>query len=669
MTATATSLTHRDASDSTPYRVVQRVILPLESDSDSIPLYVDAGASGSAVRRTDTESLWRGEGGAQVDGGRQSESVRSSDFRGRFSTQVRPSDRLSFATYFNAFPASYWRRWTTVESVRLQVATSGSGTLIVYRSNAKGAQQRVDSVSINGNQEHVFDLTLKPFGDGGWYWFEIVGGPEGATLQHANWAVANPTGKRGRTSVAITTFNRPDFCLRTIQSVAEAGTVRDVLDELIIIDQGSQNVSDEPGFDEVAAEMGAQLRIIRQGNIGGSGGFSRGMYETVQAGKSDYVILLDDDIVLEPESVTRLVAFADFARQPTIVGGHMFDMYNRSVLHTFGETVNPWRFQPTLPSTEMQMAHDFAHSNLRATPWLHRRADVDYNGWWMSLIPTTVIREIGLSLPVFIKWDDTEYGLRASKAGFPTVSLPGAAVWHISWADKDDLVGWQAYFHERNRLVAALLHSLYDRGGRVIRESTYMDVKHLISMQYYSEHGRLQALRDIFKGPELLHEIIGQRLGEIRALTAEYADAQIKPDVDDFPAPRRQKPRNKGRGVQMPARIMLAPWAAKTVLRQTLFPVKEEAKSNPQTLIPHQDARWWRLSQYDSAIVSNAEGTGASWHKRDPRKVRTMLAEALELHRRLLVEWPKLRKRYQEAAPHLVSFEAWEETFRRNPAK
>ncbi len=55
------------------------------------------------------------------------------------------------------------------------------------------------------------------------------------------------------------------------------------------------------------------------------------------------------------------------------------------------------------------------HHNLRNTPWLHRRVDVDYNGWWMCLIPTAVIKEIGLSLPLFLKWDDAEYGLRANR--------------------------------------------------------------------------------------------------------------------------------------------------------------------------------------------------------------------------------------------------------------
>ncbi|GAA1628681.1 glycosyltransferase [Georgenia ruanii] len=643
--------------------MVQRVILPLEADSDSVPLYVDAGATFLDSRR---DAAGAGEGGALAGQAGRAEAVQSSDFRGRFSTMVRPSARVSFATYFNAFPASYWRRWTTVRSVRLEVSVSGAGVLAVYRSNAKGAQQRVESVAFDGALTQAFDLPLAPFGDGGWYWFDVVGGAEGALLESAHWAVPDPGGKRGRASLAITTFNRPDYCLRTIEAVWAADTVRDLLDELLVIDQGTQLVADEEGFADVAARMGEQLRVVRQGNIGGSGGFSRGMYEVVRAGRSDYVVLLDDDIVLEPESLTRLVAFADFARRPTLVGGHMFDMYNRTVLHTFGEVVDPWRFQPRPAQEDMELGHDFARSNLRTTGWLHRRADVDYNGWWMTLIPTEVIREIGLSLPLFIKWDDSEYSLRASKAGYPTVSLPGAAVWHISWVDKDDLVGWQAYFHERNRVIAALLHSLYDRGGRVIRESAYMDVKHLISMQYYSEQGRLTALRDVLAGPDRLHELLGARLGEIRALTAQFSDAQLKPDVDAFPAPRRHKPRHKGHGPHQPARIALAPWAAKTVLRQTLRPVAEEARERPQALIAHQDARWWRLAQYDSAVVSNAEGTAAAWYRRDPRQVRTMLAEGIELHRRLLTEWPRLRQRYQDAAPRLASFEAWEETFRRH---
>ena len=47
---------------------------------------------------------------------------------------------MSFATYFNAFPASYWRRWSILESVVLRVELTGTGRVDVYRTKATGAR-------------------------------------------------------------------------------------------------------------------------------------------------------------------------------------------------------------------------------------------------------------------------------------------------------------------------------------------------------------------------------------------------------------------------------------------------------------------------------------------------------------------------------------------------
>ncbi len=94
---------------------------------------------------------------------------------------------------------------------------------------------------------------------------------------------------------------------------------------------------DEPGFAAVAKDLGHQLTYVRQRNMGGSGGFARGMYETVKAGKSDYTLLLDDDAISEPESIMRAVQFADYCTRPTIVGGGMFHLDNRTMLYTLGE--------------------------------------------------------------------------------------------------------------------------------------------------------------------------------------------------------------------------------------------------------------------------------------------------------------------------------------------
>ena len=618
-------------------RTAMRVIFPYDGDLDTLNLYID------------------------LPKGASQEEVHPDDVLGRHSVRVRPGRRLSMGSYFNAFPASYWRRWTVATETRLTVRTRGEGAVIVYRSNARGNQQRVDSVRVDGEATSTFDLSFTTFGDGGWYWFDLVSGTDGMVLEGADWSVAENDRPYGTVTLGVTTFNRSDYCVRNIGVVAEDDDLRAVLDELIIVDQGNKLVEDEPDFPGLAERMGEQLRVIRQDNLGGSGGFARNQYEAAVGGKSDYVVMLDDDIQLEPESIIRITTFADLCRKPTLVGGHMFDLLNKSVLHTFGEIVDPYRWQPTLPGPDQYLGHDFARTPLRKTPWMHQRVDVDYNGWWMCLIPTQVIREIGLSLPVFIKWDDAEYGLRAKAAGYHTVSLPGAACWHVSWIDKDDLVGWQAYFHTRNRLISGLLHSPYPYGGELVRRAEMDDVKHLVSMQYYTVEGRLQAQRDLLAGPDALHDILPKRLPELRARMTAHDDSVLRPEVDEFPQVRSPKPRRPRKWKTPPVgRLVLE--GGKALARQVL-PLREGAEENPQTLIAHKDNKWWNVAQYDSALVTNAEGTGIAWYRRNPELVRSMLRESATNHARILAEFPRLRKEYQEALPRITSFEAWERTF------
>src|SRR5260370_7977584 len=54
----------------------------------------------------------------------------------RTTLEIGAESEVSFATYFNAFPASYWRRWSTIESVVLRVELTGRARVDAYRSNA-----------------------------------------------------------------------------------------------------------------------------------------------------------------------------------------------------------------------------------------------------------------------------------------------------------------------------------------------------------------------------------------------------------------------------------------------------------------------------------------------------------------------------------------------------
>lgn len=647
---------------------LQRVIFPKEHDPDLLPLYVDADFWGTVPVYEDagTKAGQRGFIHDATDSAvvRLTERGVVSSIEGERGFSVPQESRVSFGTYFNAFPASYWQKWSTVQSVELSVDTRGTGLVIVYRSNARGVVQRVSSRAVSGEQSTTFDLDLTLFGDGGWYWFDLVAEHEEFALVEANWfageSTATPTAPSA--SVAITTFNRGTYCLQLIRDIFANTTVVNNLDAVYVIDQGTEKLSELEGFADVAAASGGKLVVIEQANLGGSGGFSRGMHETVTAGNSDFVLLLDDDIAIEAESILRALKFAQYQAQRTIVGGHMFDMYDRSKLHAFAEGFTGWNFMWGSLSPNR---HDFAQSNLRQTKWLHRRIDSEYNGWWMSLIPVSLVKEMGYSLPMFIKWDDAEFALRARDHGVKTVSLPGAAVWHVSWVDKDDTQDWQAFFHARNRLVAALLHSRHAKGGGLGRHNFAIDFKHLLSMQYFAVAARLDAYKSVLDGPEGLHEDIRTRMPRVRQLAAAHPETM--PIRDRSTAPRlvlesgisemkrfsRYAPRGRGLGT----------WLVKTALSHAFGRSSANDDREPELHLAFEDARWWVVPNFRSVLVSNAEGSAMHWHRRDPRLFRSLLWRSITSYFTLRRRWATLRRDYRQALPTLASAEEWQKTF------
>src|SRR6476646_3703345 len=384
----------------TTTRLLQRQILPLDRDFDVLALYVDPEET-----RLDADRY--AIGGSQAAKDLNNAAIRQSTSTGaaihpdqiesRTALRVKSGERLSFGTYFNAFPASYWRRWSIVKDVTLTVRLSGRGASVtVYKSMANGRSQRVDSAT-TGTQDagtFAFDLSLKPFVDGGWYWYNVVAGDEDVVVESAEWTAEVPEerAQHGTVDIAITTMNRPDFCAKLLGQLGADEVLRPYLDTVFVMEQGTKRVVDSPDFAKAEGLLGSTLRVLEQGNLGGSGGYARGQLESVRKGTATYAMMMDDDVVCEPEGVIRAITFGDLARRPTLVGGHMFSLFSRSRLHSFGEIVQPWRFWwQSAPGVFNDW--DFGARNLRSTRWLHQRVDVDFNGWFMCLIPRQVLAE------------------------------------------------------------------------------------------------------------------------------------------------------------------------------------------------------------------------------------------------------------------------------------
>ena len=152
---------HSTAAESRAVSLLSRVILP---------------ASGRTAGRP--QALHRG-----VD-----TNARRAHAPTRTTLEIGAESEVSFATYFNAFPASYWRRWSTLESVVLRVELTGSGRVDLYRSKATGARITVDGREIAECRRRSrpwteFEIGLEPFEDGGWIWFDITTDTDGHRAQ------------------------------------------------------------------------------------------------------------------------------------------------------------------------------------------------------------------------------------------------------------------------------------------------------------------------------------------------------------------------------------------------------------------------------------------------------------------------------------------------------
>ena len=663
-------------NDNVVWEAVMRVVYPVKDAEQTLPLYaIDWTRQHAAettldsridMRRLEFGSMNQSTLQRLLRGAGSSTGVTCDSFSitGRTSLTLNDRGHMSGCTFFNAFPASYWRRWTAVKTVRFTASIVGNAKISVFRSTGRGLIYPVAERVVQTEDSAVsvcVDVPMVGLMDGGYFWFdaESLDGP--VTVTDAAWAVprsARTAEHDTSMSIAITTFNRAAYCMNQLRAIAGSSALRKRLDTVYCTDQGSDLVCEQEGFTEISADLGQQLTYIQQANLGGSGGFSRGMYETVKAGDSDFVLLLDDDAVSEPESILRSIQFSDYTIRPVLVGGGMFHLDNRTMLYTQGERINPQRMW-MYPSKSMGYNHDFSVEPLRDSPDRHQRIDEDFNGWWMCLIPVAVMRKIGLSLPVFIKFDDIEYGLRAGKAGFPTVCLPGVAVWHQAWHDKDPARSWEEYFTERNRWIAALL-TYPDTPPRMLLETLYGDASLGLRFVYSAMALHHMALKDIMRGPQYLVDCLPTKLGEVRELRAQYPDAQVEDSFEAFPEPVGEVESPKNHPSTMKSRYKAAVGLIAASFVRNVDPDKA---MRPDAAISARDAAWTWLAfdHVNSALVTTADGNGVAWLKRDNKRFRQGMLEGYRLTRRILRNWRRLSAQYR--AYGISSMETWARIF------
>jgi galactofuranosylgalactofuranosylrhamnosyl-N-acetylglucosaminyl-diphospho-decaprenol beta-1,5/1,6-galactofuranosyltransferase len=89
-------------------------------------------------------------------------------------------------------------------------------------------------------------------------------------------------------------------------------------------------------------------------------------------------------------------------------------------------------------------------------------------------------------------------------------------------------------------------------------------------------------------------------------------------------------------------------------------PVTEE---RPQLNVPADKALWFVLGNFDSATVSIPDGSALAFRQRDPQEFRSLAKRVVTNYRRLVREFPRLKREYRAALPELTSVEAWRKVY------
>jgi galactofuranosylgalactofuranosylrhamnosyl-N-acetylglucosaminyl-diphospho-decaprenol beta-1,5/1,6-galactofuranosyltransferase len=585
---------------------------------------------------------------AQVPDELYARIVKGSARRRRDTLTLDKGAVVTTSTYFGVLPASYFQRWTNVTSVRLTLAyeASGGARISLCASDFHGNNRTLDSVEVDGTGTAAFTAHLDAFVDGGSLWMEAAAIGGSLTIADLTWTAPGPEAIRPA-ALIICTFDRPQACTATVRAIADDDTVLDGIDAVYVIDQGSDPVLNQPAFGEVAAELGDKCVYLQQPNLGGSGGFSRGLFEVSRITDHANVILMDDDITCEPETVLRINAFANLAATPSIVGAQMLFQKNPRFLLASAEmadlaTLRPGRWA----------VHGLHYADM-VTERQTRRVDGTYTGWWTCLIPAEFIAAAGLPLPYFIKWDDIEYSLRALAAGFPVVTLPNAAVWHADfhWKDGDD---WVRYFDIRNSLITAALRDQVN--VKVAAKTLRWEIAtYLVSMQYGRAHTVIQAIEDFLEGPSVLDDGGAAAMTRIRELRSKYFETVVHPAVrtaeltgSTNPAMKPTDHRRK-RLAQLMAKRLLSHFTGR------LHP-------GPVT-ITAADASWWHVSRFNYAVITDASQTGVRIRRHDKQALISLTRHALRTLRRFRAQAPAAQERYRAASSQLASRENWRRLF------
>ena len=239
--------------------------------------------------------------------------------------------RIAFDGLANIFPSGYFQRYTRLTHFQLRThVVAEKAQISLIHTPPKGsprilAQENVSHWSGEWVSDRILIAELE-----GRVHLEMKA--EGA-FDIADTAWFGFPGLINTPSflISVTAFGRDAYVQSLLESVCLYSPLKSFDLRFLVVDNAGTLSPEKLPSDP-------RMFFIRQENLGCTSGVMRALMEARRM-KTDFMIIADDDIVLPPEMLYRMLVFQSLANQPVAVGAGMMTLRETDLLWEKGSRV------------------------------------------------------------------------------------------------------------------------------------------------------------------------------------------------------------------------------------------------------------------------------------------------------------------------------------------
>jgi galactofuranosylgalactofuranosylrhamnosyl-N-acetylglucosaminyl-diphospho-decaprenol beta-1,5/1,6-galactofuranosyltransferase len=416
--------------------------------------------------------------------------------------------RASFDTFFNSVTVGAWKTHTAVQDLQLHLR--GTGRFIVrlgmHRIGHAHRWLAEHVVTLSPEQDVQIDVDSWTKLESGMLYFALEA-LEAGSVTAGHFATCTAPQREVKLGIVITHFNRKQWVLPAIERIRNEllsdPLYKDRI-ELVVVDN-SQNIT---------AEEAQGITLIPNKNLGGSGGFTRGLLHLKDQKDFTHCLFMDDDASCEIDSIRRAVAFAEFAVAPELA-------MSGALLREL-EPFRLWEKGVIFDGVCRPMKSGCDVRNVGDLLWVEQlEKEPDFGAWWFFMFN---IREVSrYPYPFFVRGDDLLFGLMND---FKIITLNGVACWGDDFVLKAGPL--PNYLDVRNHIVQYV--RLDKSLGYVLKKLFGFFFGSLLSYNYASARAICKAVSDSLLGPNLYKS--NMDMSSIRGEINSYASAEKMSPID-----------------------------------------------------------------------------------------------------------------------------------------